>query len=55
MWKNSEQKFRVYISIFYVCLTKFRDKSIFLVLWVKKQKNYLMQTLILLPNFIFFA
>jgi hypothetical protein len=39
MWKNSEQKFRVYISTDYVRMTKFRGKSIFVVLWIKKTKN----------------
>jgi hypothetical protein len=55
MWKNSEQKFRVYISIDYVRMTNFRGKSIFVELWVKKTKKYLVQTLILPPNFVFFA
>jgi hypothetical protein len=39
MWKNSKQKFHVYISTFYIRMTKFRGKSIFIVLWVKKIKN----------------
>jgi hypothetical protein len=55
MWKNSEQKFRVYISIDYVCMTKFHGKLIFVVLWVKKTKKYLVQTLILPPKFVFFG
>jgi hypothetical protein len=55
MWKNYEQKFRVYISTFYVRMTKFRGKSIFEVLWIKKTKKCLVQTLILPPNFVFFS
>jgi hypothetical protein len=39
MWKFSEQKFRVYISTFYIRMTKFRGKPIFVVLWVKKTKK----------------
>jgi hypothetical protein len=39
MKKNSQQKFRAYISTFYVRITKFRDKPIFLVLCVEKTKS----------------
>jgi hypothetical protein len=52
MWKKIEQK---YISTFYVHMTKFRGKSIYVVLWVKKIKKYLVQTLILPPNIVFFV
>jgi hypothetical protein len=55
MWKNSEQKFHVYISTDYVRMTKYRGKLIFVVMWVKKNKKCLVQTLILPLNFIFFA
>jgi hypothetical protein len=52
MWKKIEQK---YILTFYVRMTKFRGKSIYVVLWVKKIKKYLMQTLILPLNIVFFV
>jgi hypothetical protein len=55
MWKNSEQKIRVYISTDFVRMTKFHGKSIFVVVWVKKIKKSLMQTLILSLKFVFFA
>jgi hypothetical protein len=39
MWKKIEQKFCLYISTDYVRMTKFRCKSIFVVLLVKKTKK----------------
>jgi hypothetical protein len=53
--KNFEHKFCMYISTGYVRTTKFRGKSIFVVLWVKKTKKYLVQNLILSSNFVFFT
>jgi hypothetical protein len=55
MWKKFEQYFCMYISTFYVRMIKFHGKAIFVVLWVKKIKKYLVQTLILPQIFVFFA
>jgi hypothetical protein len=55
MWKNFKQKFHVYISTDYVRMIKFRGKLIFVVMWVKKKKRGLVQTLILPSKFVFFA
>jgi hypothetical protein len=52
--ENFDKKLYMYISIIYV-FVKFREKSIFCVVYVKKRKIILLKALFLAPNFIFFT
>jgi hypothetical protein len=54
MLKNMDKKFYMYISIVYVCSSRFHEKLIFCVVYIKKEKVYLVKSLIFSTEFCLF-